>query len=149
MPVEVSCRAPASTSSVSRLALDVERISPYLLAIFAVYAFVRNLCQAATKALWFDELCTLIIARQERISNIFSALKHGADGQPPAYYLAERFVATFVTNENIALRLLSVRGFSCVLLCLFVLIRQRRGNVVALFCASIPLLTVVYGTYAA
>jgi hypothetical protein len=149
MPVEVSCRAPASTSSVSRFALDVERISPYLLGIFIVYAFVRNLFQAATKALWYDELCTLIIARQERISTIFNALKHGADGQPPAYYLAERFVAAFVGNENIALRLLSILGFSCVLLCLFELIRQRRGNVVALFCASIPLLTVVYGTYAA
>src|ERR1700730_2676781 len=149
MPEEVSYAIPAPISSAPRFALVVERISPYLLAIFAAYAFVRNLCQAATKALWFDELCTLIIARQERISTIFSALKHGADGQPPAYYLAEPFVAVFVTNENIALRLLSILGFSCVLLCLFELIRQQRGNVIALFCASIPFLTVLYGTYAA
>src|SRR5258707_13017352 len=149
MPVEGSCRAPALTSSVSRFALDVESISPYFLVVIVVYAFVRNLFQAATKALWYDELCTLIIARQERISTIFSALKHGADGQPPAYYLAERSVAAVVGNENIALRLLSILGFSCVLLCLFEMIRERRGNVVALFCASIPMFTVAYGTYSA
>ena len=149
MPEEVSCRAPVSISSASPFALDVEKISPYLLAIFIVYAFVRNLFQAATKALWYDELCTLIISRQERISTIFGALRHGADGQPPLYYLAERLVAAFVANENIALRLLSIIGFSCVLFCLFELIRRKRGNVIALFCASIPLLTVAFGTYAA
>jgi Dolichyl-phosphate-mannose-protein mannosyltransferase len=147
-PEEASYRAPVSISSASPFALDVEKISAYLLAIFISYAFVRNLFQAATKALWYDELCTLIISRQERISTIFNALRHGADGQPPLYYLAERFVAAFVANENIALRLPSVLGFSCVLFCLFELIREKRGNAIALFCASIPLLTVAYGTYA-
>jgi hypothetical protein len=146
--VEVSCPAPASTSSVSRFALDIERISPYFLAVLIAYALLRNLCQAAIKPLWFDEICTVILARQPRISTIYSALKHGADSQPIAFLLAERFVTAFVPSENISFRLLSILGFSCVLLCLFILIRQRSGNLVALFCASIPLVTVAYSSYA-
>ena len=131
------------------MAASVERITPYLLCIVAVYATVRSFFLAATKPLWFDEFCTFIIVRQSHISGMWSALKHGADGQPPAFYLAERFATEFVANENIGFRWLSILGFSCVLLSLFLLIRKQRGGVVALLCAVIPLFTVLYTIYAA
>ena len=42
--------------------------------------------------------------------------------------VAERFVTPLLANENIAFRLLSIFGFLSTVLCLFVLIRKRRGQ---------------------
>ncbi len=100
------------------------------------------------KPLWYDEICTFILVRQQRIATIWSALKQGADGQPPAFYLAERFVTPLVANERIAFRLLSILGFQATIVCLFVLIRKKRGSAVALLCASIPFVTLLYDNYA-
>jgi hypothetical protein len=147
MPGQVSDRAPNSNASASIFGLDPERISPYVLGILIVYAIIRNLFQAATKPFWYDELCTFLLVHQQRISVMWGALAHGADGNPLGFYLAERFATALVTNENIAFRWLSILGFSCVLVCLFQLIRKRRGSVIALFCVSIPLITIVYNTY--
>jgi hypothetical protein len=138
MPDQVSDRRPNSNTLASIFGLDPERISPYVLGILIVYAILRNLFQAATKPFWYDELCTFILVRQQRLSTMWSALAHGADGNPPGFYLAERFASALLANENIAFRWLSILGFSCVLVSLFQLIRERRGSVIALFCASTP-----------
>jgi hypothetical protein len=147
MPGQGSDRAPNSNPSASIFGLDPERISPYVLGILIIYAIIRNLFQAAIKPFWYDELCTFILVHQQRLSTMWSALAHGADGNPPGFYLAERFATALVANENFAFRWLSILGFSCVLVCLFQLIRQRRGNVIALFCASIPIITILFTNY--
>src|SRR5260370_4566883 len=57
-------------------------------------------------------------------------------------------VGAAVANEQVSYRLLSILGFSCTVACLFLLIRKRSGNVNALFCAAIPLATLLYDPYA-
>jgi 4-amino-4-deoxy-L-arabinose transferase-like glycosyltransferase len=51
-------------------------------------------------------------------------------------------------KQEIAFRVLSIFGFLATVLCLFILIRKKRGSAVALFCAALPLVTALYGTYA-
>jgi hypothetical protein len=137
-----------SGSSPSPIGWISESVSPYFLAVLLAYAAVRCICQAATKPFWFDEVCTFIMVRQPRISTLWSALKQGADVQPPGFYIAERLATALVANENIGFRLLSILGFLCTVVCLFVLVRKRRGGAVALLCAAVPLVTSLYDYFA-
>lgn len=139
---------PSLKSSRSFSSLDTDKFALILFAVLIVYAAARNLCQAVTKPLWFDEICTRIIAQQHAISAVWNALRDGVDGQPPLFYLLERPVAAAVANEQVSFRLLSIFGFSCTVVCLFLAIRKRNSLVNALICAAIPLVTILYDTYA-
>jgi Dolichyl-phosphate-mannose-protein mannosyltransferase len=146
MPDQVT--NPMSERSSALLDLIVERASPFALAILIVYAAIRNLCQSATKPFWYDEICSSIIVKQPRISTMWSALKQGADSQPPGFYLAERLATKLMSNEAIAFRLLSVLAFSVTVICLFLFIRRREGSLIALLCAAVPFVTVLYDNFA-
>ncbi len=148
MPDQASNRASTSPSSISLFGLDSERVAPYVLAILIIYAAIRNFLQAATRPFWYDEICTFLMVRQRSISTLWSALKNGADGQPPGFYLVERIATKVAVNESIAFRWLSIFSFSLTVLCLFILIRKKRGSTIALFCALILFITPLYDTYA-
>lgn len=110
------------------------------------YAAVRNFCAAAVRPLWLDEISTLIIVHQHRVSVMWDALKHGADGLPLPYYLLQWPVAGAL--GEVSFRVLSILGFSITVACLFLLIRKRNSSTTALLCAAIPLVTTLYDTYA-
>jgi len=148
MPEQDSNRQSNSASSPSLFGLDSQKLPAYLLVILIAYAAVTSFCRAAIKPFWFDEICTFIMVRQQRISTLWSALKQGADVQPPGFYVAERLATALVANENIGFRLLSILAFLCTVLCLFVLVRKRRGGMIALLCAAIPLVTILYDDFA-
>jgi 4-amino-4-deoxy-L-arabinose transferase-like glycosyltransferase len=136
---------PLSTIRLERdKSLIPKALSFFALAVLIAYAAARSLCQAATKPFWYDELCTFLMVGQQPISRMWEALKHGADGQPPGFYLVERFAVALTTNENIGFRWISIFAFSITVLCLFLLIRRRCGNMVALLCAAIPLTTALF-----
>jgi hypothetical protein len=141
-------RPPILRSSRSLFGLNSEKIPACFLALLMLYAAIKNICQAATRPFWYDEICTFIMVRQERISTLWSALKQGADVQPPGFYVAERFVTPLIANENIGFRLLSMLGLLSTVLCLFFLIKKQRDSVVALVCAAIPLITILYTHFA-
>jgi hypothetical protein len=98
------------------------------------YAAVRNLCAAAVRPLWLDEISTLIIVHQHRVSVMLDALKRVPDGLPPTFCLLQWPVASALRNEQVSLRLLSIIGFSVTVACLFLLIRKRNGSTTALVC---------------
>jgi hypothetical protein len=127
---------------------NIDKLALIFVAVVIVYAATRSLCHAVIRPLWFDEICTWLIVQQHPISVFWNALRDGVDGQPPLFYLLERPLAAAVANEQVSFRLLSIFGFSCTLACLFSLIRRRNCSVNALFCAAIPLATVLYDTYA-
>jgi 4-amino-4-deoxy-L-arabinose transferase-like glycosyltransferase len=138
----------APKSFFSFCGLHADRFALISLVVLIAYAAARSLCQAMTRPLWYDELCTWVMVQQHPISVFWNALKDGVDGQPPLFYLMERPVAAAVANEQVSYRLLPILGFSCTVACLFLLIRKRSGNVNALFCAAIPLATLLYDPYA-
>jgi len=121
-----------------------EKLALVALAALVIYATARNICHALVKPLWYDEICTLLIAQQQHLSVLWQAVAHGADGQPLAFYLLERGVAAFIRNENLAYRGISILGFAVALVCLFVAVRTRKGSAIALICAAIPLATILF-----
>jgi hypothetical protein len=81
--------------------------------IVVSYTFLRDLLTAASKPLWFDELITFGVASQPKWTDIWQALGHSKDGQPPAYYMLERIFANFSANQEIAYRLPSSALAAC------------------------------------
>lgn len=132
---------PPSPAPRSPLA---EKLALFALAALVIYATARNICYALVKPLWYDEICTLLVAQQKHLSVLWQAVAHGADGQPLAFYLLEHAVAAFIHNENLAYRGVSILGFAVTLVCLFVAVRTRKGPTIALLCAAIPLATILF-----
>ncbi|MFI5097380.1 MAG: hypothetical protein ACHQT6_05340 [Candidatus Acidiferrales bacterium] len=135
--------AGATPSPLPRSSL-AEKLALFALAALVIYATARNICQALVRPLWYDEICTLLIAQQKHLSVLWQAVAHGADGQPLAFYLLERAAAVFIRNENLAYRGVSILGFAVTLVCLFVAVRTRKGAAIALVCAAIPLATILF-----
>jgi hypothetical protein len=123
-------------------------MAPYLFALLIAYAFLKLLAEAASAPLSGDEIFTLTLARLPHVSTLWKALLHGADGQPPLFYLIERLSQHLVPNTHVALRLPAVVGFCCTLACVYVFVRGRTGRFAALLCALILLNTSLYLTYA-
>jgi 4-amino-4-deoxy-L-arabinose transferase-like glycosyltransferase len=144
MPSPGASAAPNSESSHPRRGSASESLSYLALAVMVVYAAVRNFCQAVNRPFWFDEISTFLMVRIQPWSKMWTALRHGADGYPPGFYLAERFAVVFASNENLAFRWLSIAAFSATLVCLFLLIRKRAGGAAGVVCAGILLSTMLF-----
>jgi hypothetical protein len=127
---------------------DDEKLATWGVVVLIVYAAIAGILRAASSPFWFDELCTVVLARQPGMSAIWKALGHAADSHPPTYYFLERLAASFLPNEHIAFRLPSILGFCCILLCVFIFVRKHGGPVSALLCAALLLMSQLYLPYA-
>jgi Dolichyl-phosphate-mannose-protein mannosyltransferase len=123
-----------------------EKSAYFTLAILMVYATARSICEAIVRPFGYDEICTVLMVKQEHLSRLWQAYVHGADGQPLGYYLLERGVIDFIPNEHLAYRGISILAFAVTLLCLFVTVRTRKGAGLALVGAGIPLVTILFDT---
>ena len=119
----------------------------YGLYLLVFYATVRAIVAAHIKPFWLDEILTWIMAHQPNVAAIWSGIRQGVDSQPILFDLIERAAAVF-PNAEIALRLPSVAGFACVLICLFVFVRRRSGAVYGLVSAAVAMMTSLYMPYA-
>src|SRR5271157_5665024 len=146
LPAQDRSLSPAlgvTPSPVTRSLLS-EKLALFALAALVIYSTARNICHALIRPLWYDEICTLLLARQEHLSTLWQAVVHGADGQPLVFYLLERAAAAFIRNENLAYRGVSIFGFAVTLVCLFVAVRTHKGAAIALVCAAIPLASILF-----
>jgi 4-amino-4-deoxy-L-arabinose transferase-like glycosyltransferase len=127
---------------------DRDKLATRGVTILIVYAAIAGVFRAVFKPLWYDELYTLALARQPSASAIWDALAHAVDTFPPPFYLVEKAADRLVPGEAIALRLPSILGCCCAILCVFVFVRRRSGSTCALLCAAVPLLSTLYDPYA-
>ena len=127
---------------------DGEKLATRGLAVLVAYAAIAGIFRAASKPFWYDELCTLAVAQQPRMSAMVDALQHAADSQPPPFYLVERVSGAIGPNEHIAFRAPSVLAFCCVVLCTFIFVRKRSSGKCALICATVPFISILYDPYA-
>ena len=125
-----------------------EKLAALGIWILVAFATIRNLFAAAATRFWCDEVWTAIMARQFSLRMMWSALARAVDSQPPPFYFVERAASALTPNVQIGLRLPSILGFACTLLCVFTFIRRRSGGVIALVCTAILLLTVLFDPYA-
>src|SRR5262249_49804588 len=125
-----------------------EKFAYYGIFVVSAYVLLRSAFYAAFKPLWFDEVLTFVVSSQGTLSKIRAALTQGIDGNPPAFYLAQPWAASLVSNEHIGYRLLSILGFACTLLFVFTFVKTRHGSSVALISSALLLITPLFTLYA-
>ena len=112
-----------------------------------LYVLVRSLFAAAGKPFWYDEVLTLAVTSQGSWKGIVAALHAPIDGQPPLFYIVERLASGLIRNQQIAYRLPSIVGFLSTIACVFIYVRERRKEMVAVLCAALLLMTNLFQTY--
>jgi 4-amino-4-deoxy-L-arabinose transferase-like glycosyltransferase len=140
---------PRADSAAGReLTASSRRLILGLMVALVIYVIVRGLAAAATKPLWYDELITLAMSSQPSMRTVWAALARAVDGQPPGFHAVERVVSNLFHNKEIALRLPAILAFSCTLVCVFVFVKKRGGELIAFLCAFLLLSTILFERYA-
>lgn len=128
----------------SRAAADSQpRLASAVMCLIIAWVAIHKTIDAASRSFWYDEILTVIMARQPTLRAMWDALRHGADGQPPCYYIVERLTAGLLRGlqAEIAYRVPSILGCAVALWCMFVFVRRRDGAWVAVLSASTLLAT--------
>ena len=112
-----------------------------------LYVFIRSLFAAAGKSFWYDEVLTLAVASQGSWKGIVAALQAPIDGQPPLFYVVEKLASGLIRNQQIAYRLPSIVAFLFTIICVFIYVKERGKEMVAVLCAALLLMTSVFQTY--
>ena len=87
--------------------------------VVAAFYLGTSLYIAAHRLLWYDEILTVRIAALPHLSTIFDALRRGADGMAPGYYVLATAAQRLVGSSNLAARLLSAMAVAAGLLITF------------------------------
>jgi Dolichyl-phosphate-mannose-protein mannosyltransferase len=132
-------------NSISSFKLD----SSTVLGIFLVSAvyFADIFLKASRKLFWFDELFAVHLCRLPTFRETWSAVTHGADFNPPLFYLLTRLAQHLFGNGLIATRLPEIFGVWLFCICLFLFVARRAGAVSGFIAAAFPFFTLA-GYYA-
>jgi hypothetical protein len=106
---------------------------------FAVTGFF-----AERKLLWFDELFTVLIAKQPDWSSFRSALTGAGDLLPPGIHTLTRLTVAVLGEHHYAFRLPAMVGFWLMLVCVYGFVRQRCSRVAAWSAVLVPLASGAY-----
>lgn len=103
----------------------VERAAaPLLLSLYALDLLMR----ANARPLWFDELISYYVARLPTIAEIWRALSHTADGQPPLSHLLIRTSHLVFGPEELGTRFPAALLFGVMSWGLYVFVARRMGK---------------------
>jgi hypothetical protein len=132
----------------NELRLPSKKLIPGLMVALVIYVIVRSVVGAATRPFLYDEVLTQVVSSQPNLRTMWEALARGVDGQVPFFYLCERGAGALINNKDFALRLPSILAFPCTLICVFVYVKKRGGEVAAFLCTLLLLLTSLFHIYA-
>jgi hypothetical protein len=126
------------------LADSLTRRKYFVLLLFSTLYFIATCFRAHRKLFWFDELFTLYLSRLPSAAALWDALIHGADFNPPLFYLFSRLATPFFGDIQVALRLPEIVGFWVLCLCLFRFVSVRTSVLAGVIAMLFPLLTTAY-----
>jgi hypothetical protein len=125
------------------IAAVLEKRWPLCVILFAeIYVVITAL--HAMRRFWYDELFTFYICRLPSMSVIWSALKEGADLNPPLFYIATRAFQAAFGNSELVTRLPAILGFLVMSLCIFHYVSRYGSRLAALAAMTFPLITGAY-----
>jgi uncharacterized membrane protein len=118
-------------------------IASFAVAIsLAAFFLATSLYISSHRLLWFDEVVTVHLARLADWTTLLSALSHGVDSLPPAYYIVVRAFDKLFGDREVAIRLPSTLAMVATLLITFDCARRLTDGLhglIALAIAAAPL----------
>ena len=115
-----------------------------LLTSFSLLYLIATCYRASRKAFWFDEIFTVYMSRLQDMQSIWSALKQGADLNPPVFYLLTKAGEAIVGSGHLGSRLPEVIGFGILCLCLFRFVSFRTTVLAGLVAMVFPVAASAY-----
>ena len=113
------------------------------LLISALY-FADTFLRASLKTFWYDEIVTVLVCRLPNFSETWAAVLHGADFNPPLFYLLTRWSQQLFGEGLIVSRLPAIVGFWVFCACIFIFVRRRLGPVYGCVAALFPIFTLAH-----
>jgi hypothetical protein len=132
------------SASADRIAEVLRRRQYIVLFLFSSLYLLTTCYRASRKLFWFDELFTVYVSRLPDMASVWSALKQGADLNPPLFYGLIRFSESLFGEGHIATRLPAILGFGIFCLCLFRFVSTRTSVLAGLIAMLFPLVTTAY-----
>lgn len=131
-------------SGLEQRAAAVERFlhkhRPLVLSVLTVLYFVLTTLRARGKPFWYDEILTLLEARQPTLSASLKACRE-ADWMPPLSHVAFYVTDKLVGHGEVAFRLGPMIGFWVFCLCLYEFVARRASTSFALMAMLLPFAT--------
>jgi len=136
-----------SPSRSQQMAEFVERRKYLLLAALTAIFAVGAAARAAARPFWYDEIITLVSARQPDLATAWKAALV-TDANPPLPHIATHLAVRWLGVTEVTARLPAMLGFWVFCLCLFVFVARRKGVLIGLSALLLPIVTDAL-TYAA
>lgn len=117
------------------------RSSVAVLILTLLAAGLCSVLHAIAKPFWYDEVCTVILCRLPNASEIWNALSHAADTNPPPFYLLTRAARQLVPDDHLGYRLPAILGLLGTVSCVYFILSRRARRLSALVGAAFVLCT--------
>jgi hypothetical protein len=105
--------------------------------------FADILLRASEKYFWFDELFTIYLCRLAGFKSTWTAVSHGADFNPPLFYLLIRGAQHLFGEGLIGTRVPAMIGVWIGCLGIFLFVFRRNGPFAGFIAAALPFFTLV------
>src|SRR5580704_11135255 len=110
------------------------------LILFGVFYFCL-VFPASFRPLWYDELFTYNVATLPGFRAMWDALTHGADLNPPLFYVVTHAVISVLGPTELGLRTPAIVGFLVMCCCLYAFVAHRAGACYGFIAMLLPLVT--------
>ena len=129
---------------MERLEGHLRRRGSWYVAVASLLYIALTAITAYRRPLWYDELFTFHVARQERVADVLHALAAGADIHPPLDYVLRHYSMRLLGPGELSDRLPSILAFWLMCLALRRIVAQRCGAVLGIAAFLAPLSTLAY-----
>lgn len=136
----VDAQARSFERPFNRVATNMQDHPGAWLGAFTLVYFACTFAHALAKRLWFDELCTLYVARIPGWKERFAI----SSESPPLFYFLTRASLRLVGWNALGARLPEILGFWLMCICLFLFVRRRCPVIYAFLAMVIPVGTAAY-----
>lgn len=140
--------AVSERASFAFVPASIERLAARYYVVFcwtaALAIGVAVLWADQKKALWFDEIITVTLARVS-FATLWTALTTGTDNNPPLLYLLVDPLIRILPGPEMAVRLVSGAAFLLTAWCLYRLAQPYTTKPFAIAAGFLPLITFVAG----
>jgi hypothetical protein len=119
----------------------VSRLTALGILLVSIVYFSDIFLKASHKCFWFDELFAVYLCRLPTFTSTWSAVMHGADFNPPLFYLLTRGAERLFGEGLIATRLPEMVGFWLFCMCLFLFVSRRAGAISGFIAGAFPFFT--------
>jgi Dolichyl-phosphate-mannose-protein mannosyltransferase len=110
------------------------------LILFGVF-YLGLVLPSAVRPFWYDELFTYNVATLPGLRAMWDALTHGADLNPPFFYVVTHAAISVVGPTEFGLRTPALAGFLVMCCCLYVFVARRAGACYGFIAMLLPLVT--------